>query len=309
MIDRSSRRTFLQVTLALAGAGAGRSVLAQDDPQADIELEGRTSGWEGVAPDGIADETNPTLTLVDGEDYVLEWRNADGRPHNFNIEPEDGDNIVSTDIISSGSQTVEFTASQEMAEYYCEPHPSSMRGSVEIVDEPEAEGAIAPGDTGGADEGGDQQEDDARDVGQDDVEVTIEFALTEEGWVGQSPSQIEDEVNPTLPLEAGTVYEIAFTTEIGREDHQIGHNLLILNESGREVVHTDFLEEGQEGSVVFTAEGNLARYLDQTQLDVGGDIEVSGGDGGSSEGGGGGGSDGDDGSENGRIGVGIENVV
>lgn len=40
---------------------------------------------------------------------------------------------MQTEVISEGSQTVEFTATEVMAEYYCEVHPQSMRGDVRSV--------------------------------------------------------------------------------------------------------------------------------------------------------------------------------
>lgn len=273
-----SRRRFLQVTFALAGTGVGYSVAAQD-AEPDIELEGRVEGWQGIAPDDIEGEENPTLTLVEGEDYVLEWTNGDGQPHNFVVETEEDEDVFATDLLTTGSQTVEFTASEEMSEYYCQPHAGSMRGDVELVDDPSAEGAIEPAGT--SDDGGDGGDEGAEDdqPTAEDAEVTVEFVLTEEGWEGQAPDGIEGEMNPTLRLEAGTVYEIAIETEIGREEHQIGHALAVVDEDGQHVANTALLQEGQEGSLVFTAEESVDRYLDQTQLEIGGDIDVVGGDG------------------------------
>ncbi|MHC3439470.1 plastocyanin/azurin family copper-binding protein [Natrialbaceae archaeon A-gly3] len=126
----------------LAGLGAATVAVGQDALPEEIELGGQTSGWIGQSPEEIADERNPTLRLLEGQEYVLTWENLDGIGHNFIIEDEDGENIVETDIISGSgeTQTVEFTATAEMHEYYCAPHPTSMRGDVEVVDdEPEPE--------------------------------------------------------------------------------------------------------------------------------------------------------------------------
>lgn len=110
-----------------AGDGGGT-------PQADFRLVGNTQGWEGAAPEGIAGETNPTMELEAGTEYALVWENGDGLQHNFAIQDSNGEDLLSTELVSEqgATQTVTFTASEEMAEYYCQVHPSSMRGSVDM---------------------------------------------------------------------------------------------------------------------------------------------------------------------------------
>lgn len=100
----------------------------------DIQLLGRAQGWEGRAPGAIAGETNPTLTVNEGVKYTLVWENGDGLQHNFAIEDGSGNDILTTEFMGEqgATQTVSFTATAEMAEYYCQVHPTSMRGSVEI---------------------------------------------------------------------------------------------------------------------------------------------------------------------------------
>lgn len=138
-----SRRTVLKTTAAGTVIALGATaVTAQEDafdPDEEILLGGQRSAWIGEAPEEIADERNPTLHLAEGEEYTLTWENLDGDGHNFVIEDDEGENIVDTDIISGtgSTQTVEFTATDEMHEYYCAPHPASMRGAVEIVDDPD----------------------------------------------------------------------------------------------------------------------------------------------------------------------------
>lgn len=142
-----NRRRVLQVVggIGVAGALGTSSVSAQSS----IELEGEVSGWQGVAPDEIAGESNPTLTFEPDEDVTVQWTNADGAGHNFVVVDSDGGELVSTDIMAEegATQTVEFTASAEMAEYYCQPHPQSMRGSIEIEgDDPRSDEQQEEGD-------------------------------------------------------------------------------------------------------------------------------------------------------------------
>jgi len=126
-----------------AGGGRGRSEYAWEDGEEGVvrgpseevcNYVGGNHVWMGVAPDSIADLTNPTLKLTAGEDYTIEWTNTSGETHNFVIVNADGNELVSTDEVSEEgeTQTVEFTASEEMVEYYCAPHSGSQRGSIEI---------------------------------------------------------------------------------------------------------------------------------------------------------------------------------
>ena len=130
--SETSRRRFLK---AAAGGGAlvgvGGLVSAQSKPQ-EIRLGGEIAGWQGRAPESIAGETNPTLELDAGRDYRVVWENIDGMGHNFALLDGDGEVLKHTDIMSEQgeTQTVEFTASERLAEYVCEPHITSMRGEI-----------------------------------------------------------------------------------------------------------------------------------------------------------------------------------
>ncbi len=142
-----SRRNVLRSSAALSVAGLALPGAAQEEPLPnEIRIGGRISGWIGMQPEAIAEERNPTLTLVQGETYTLTWENLDGAGHNFNIESEGGDEqFVSTEIVAGTgtTQTVEFTAQEGMAEYYCGPHPVSMRGDIEFAEEGADGGATA----------------------------------------------------------------------------------------------------------------------------------------------------------------------
>lgn len=142
------RRTFLKVAAATGALfGLGTAVTAQEGPitAEEIVLGGRRTGWRGGSPESIQSARNPTLRLIEGQEYTLTWENLDGAPHNFNIIDEEGEEqFVETEIVSSRGeiQTVEFTAQAGMAEYFCAPHPVAMRGEIEVVegdDEEQAE--------------------------------------------------------------------------------------------------------------------------------------------------------------------------
>jgi hypothetical protein len=99
-----------------------------------IKLGGKIPGWQGRAPEAIAGETNPTLSLQSGTTYRLTWVNLDGAKHELIIEAANGTELVATESTSKegATRTVTFTATEQMAQYYCEYHPNSMRGNIQF---------------------------------------------------------------------------------------------------------------------------------------------------------------------------------
>lgn len=101
----------------------------------EIVLDGYTEGWEGVEPEPIAGEQNPTVTLIEGQEYDFTWENADGQPHNIAIWDSNDEAVVeATDLIDSEGETQTLTveASEEMAAYVCEVHPQTMIANIQI---------------------------------------------------------------------------------------------------------------------------------------------------------------------------------
>ncbi|MDS0477860.1 PQQ-dependent sugar dehydrogenase [Natrinema sp. 1APR25-10V2] len=129
----TSRRRVLQAAAA-AGGVAGFSGLGLAQDTQSFELGGESSGWVGRSPSAIEGETNPTLQLQEGTTYEITWENVDGAPHNIAILDSEGTELEATEIITEegATQTLEFEATSEMAEYYCAVHPASMRGTLEI---------------------------------------------------------------------------------------------------------------------------------------------------------------------------------
>ncbi len=103
----------------------------------EIVLSATTAGWKGVEPEPIEGEENPALVLEAGREYVLSWKNEDGQPHNIEIWDESGDLVddYGTELMEEAgtTQSLEFEASAEMAEYVCEIHAGwQKRGRIEI---------------------------------------------------------------------------------------------------------------------------------------------------------------------------------
>ncbi len=101
------------------------------DPEAwegvdEIVLSATTSSWEGLEPELIAGQENPTLVLSEGNEYVLTWENADGQSHNLEIWNDDEAVVAdySTELMAEENETqsLDIVATEEMTEYTCEVH-------------------------------------------------------------------------------------------------------------------------------------------------------------------------------------------
>ena len=142
-----SRRNLLKsagMFTALAGmagaAGADPYVHPDAEPTTDeepdktFELLAVKDAWVGRGPDPIKGEVNPTLNLEAGKKYRIKWLNGDGASHNFGVFGTDGNLLVFSPFMHAQGeyQTVEFTATEAMVDYYCEVHYLSMRGPIEV---------------------------------------------------------------------------------------------------------------------------------------------------------------------------------
>ncbi|MFC6716743.1 plastocyanin/azurin family copper-binding protein [Natrialbaceae archaeon GCM10025810] len=153
--DDVSRRGVLKGTAALTSmaaltgeAGAYRDafdfpmpVAQNDEAVRTLTLTGIVGGWLGVAPHEIDARSNPPLRLVEGEMHEVVWVNGDGAHHNFNITAgnsldEDVEVLEATETVTEQGEftTLQFTATEEMEEYFCMPHPAQMRGPIELID-------------------------------------------------------------------------------------------------------------------------------------------------------------------------------
>jgi hypothetical protein len=98
---------------------------------------------------GSNNSTNPTVNITSGVDNQIMIKSIEGDPeeHELIIEglsaagEEEGEEIVASDEIEDGSSTtVNFNPSSDIEEidnyqsleYYCEYHPDTMRGKVQI---------------------------------------------------------------------------------------------------------------------------------------------------------------------------------
>ncbi|WP_330632977.1 ThuA domain-containing protein [Halocatena halophila] len=100
--------------------------------------------WRGIVPAEIDRTSNPTLSLVAGETYTLKWTNRTGKPHNVVIVDGDGTKLQKSSVQphDGETQTIEFTATEAMAEYYSQTNRHEMRGTIEVGTAPELEVSV-----------------------------------------------------------------------------------------------------------------------------------------------------------------------
>ncbi|MDG5761265.1 PKD domain-containing protein [Natronococcus sp. A-GB1] len=114
-----------------------------DEDWADVDefaFDGRVEAWTGLEPEFIDGEDNPTITLIEGQEYDFRWVNADGILHNLEIRDEDDeivDDYQSDDVEEEGEETTleGVTATEEMTTYICAYHESTQVGDIEIETE------------------------------------------------------------------------------------------------------------------------------------------------------------------------------
>lgn len=264
--DTTSRRLFMQLAAATGvAAGIGTAASAQEST---IELDGDDDGWIGRSPEEIADERNPTIELIPGETYTLTWTNVDGSPHNVVIIDEGGNQIERTEIIDGegASQTLEFEATEEMSEYFCEVHPDDMRGQ------------IVTGDGDGDEEEADQEEPD------DSIPISEAFSAGTLSGKG-SPEAIDTAASGAslfgLDEECDALHYILLVAEIedvtqahihlGGPDEDGDIGAWLFGQRDEEGEFVDSLEQGVSGSGVLAtgeiAEGDLVGPLEGESLE------------------------------------------
>lgn len=134
------RRTLLRST-ALAGATAIAGCLGDNTDYVDawsdverIKLGATANRWIGIEPEPIAGTQNPTLRLVHGRRYELEWVNQDGEEHVFLVRNHEDDTIYESDTVTQEDETaaVGIDAVAGVSYYTCPHYEVTMTGDIEI---------------------------------------------------------------------------------------------------------------------------------------------------------------------------------
>ena len=81
-----------------------------------------------------SDGINPTLTILDNVDNVIQIQNPTDVKHEFVIESEGNEVAASGDISPDSSGTISIKPTTTgVWEYHCEYHPTTMKGTIKIV--------------------------------------------------------------------------------------------------------------------------------------------------------------------------------
>lgn len=144
-LTQSTRRQFVKATgsltlFGLAGCTAAENDGPDDEAWEDIDefaFEGRVEGWTGLEPAVIEGEDNPTLILLEGQEYDFRWVNKDGAIHNLEIRDANDevvDGYASEDLDDVGEEVVleNVVATSEMAKYVCRFHQGTQEGSIDV---------------------------------------------------------------------------------------------------------------------------------------------------------------------------------
>ncbi|MDG5757858.1 hypothetical protein QA600_00685 [Natronococcus sp. A-GB1] len=103
----------------------------------EIRLDAYVGGWVGVEPAHIDRVENPTLVLSEGRSYEITVENRDNVKHNLAIWDRADERIgeYATDIVADtgATETLAFTATDEMATYICEHQPGIQLGDLKVV--------------------------------------------------------------------------------------------------------------------------------------------------------------------------------
>ncbi len=115
--------------------------------------------------------------------------------------------------------------------------------------------------------------------------TTIELGGDTNGWIGESPSTIQGQTNPTLTLEAGAEYTVTFENLDG-----LPHDFHMVDTSGgtqdSEIEGTGappegYIDQGETVSVTFTATEEMVEYYCSAHPNaMRGTVEIVGGNGG-----------------------------
>ncbi|MEY7852105.1 hypothetical protein AB7C87_23220 [Natrarchaeobius sp. A-rgal3] len=114
------------------------------DPEAwagveEIRLEGHVGGWVGASPDHVDRIENPTLVLVEGQEYAITWENRDGVKHNLALYDAEGEIVdeYATGVLEDvgATATLAFVARPEMTTYICEHQPVIQYGDIDVLED------------------------------------------------------------------------------------------------------------------------------------------------------------------------------
>lgn len=79
-------------------------------------------------------QINPTLTFVANTENTIKVKNTTDEKHEFVIESNGKEVATSGDINPDSSAQFSFKPAPGKYEYFCEYHPTTMKGTIEITE-------------------------------------------------------------------------------------------------------------------------------------------------------------------------------
>jgi hypothetical protein len=118
-------------------------IYAQENPSFELTAKLVDNQYRWI---GSHNSTNPTLNITSGVDHQITIKSFEGdtEEHELIIEGisaagDEGEELIASDHVEDGSfTTINFNPSDvesnnyQSLEYYCEYHPDTMRGKVQI---------------------------------------------------------------------------------------------------------------------------------------------------------------------------------
>lgn len=139
-MDSLGRRDLLAATGSVGSVLVAGCLGENEEYGADwvnverIQLAAAADRWVGVAPEMIEDANNPTLRLIHGRRYEIEWVNQDGRPHALEIQNHEDTVIEGGETLEQegSTQTIAFDAVFGVTKYTCSHLDATMEGTIEV---------------------------------------------------------------------------------------------------------------------------------------------------------------------------------
>ena len=143
--------TILIAGLFLLLPGGIKQIMGQDDDNNDIATS-NTNSLTGnntivLTPSEVngtyrwvnnSGGINPTLDITMGNEYQIKINNPTDEEHELIIENAENSKVGSSEEIEPGKNTEFKFKTEETGElnYYCEYHPETMRGTINIIENP-----------------------------------------------------------------------------------------------------------------------------------------------------------------------------
>ena len=128
MSDSSIDSSGMKITPVTASNGGGES----NTIQLGVTEQQEVYRWSNSSNEA----TNPTLEFIVNRDNIVQIQNPTDAEHEMIVESQQGNELATSGDIEPNSSG-ELSISPNMTgtlQYYCEYHPTTMKGTIEVSD-------------------------------------------------------------------------------------------------------------------------------------------------------------------------------